>query len=123
MPNLHITCFLVLILEVFAIAMQQVQSTLYSGWMIWGWVPSRKGDLSLLRNVQTCCVANPVSYAVRARDLFCWGHLMLTLITRATVPPLCLLCAIMTCTGTALTSLNFAAVMFGLIAPLLFSEL
>jgi hypothetical protein len=48
---------------------------------------------------------------------------MLKLITSATVPSLCLLCALMVCTGTALTFLDFAAVMFGLIAPLLFSEL
>jgi len=58
-----------LLLEACAIGVQLVQSTLYGGWMIWGLVPSRKGDFALLRNVQTCCGANPVSYAVSARGL------------------------------------------------------
>lgn len=54
-------------------------------------------NISLLRNVQTCCGANPVSCAVSARDLFCWEHVMLKLIASATVPLLCLLCPLMVC--------------------------
>ena len=91
--------------------------------MIWGLITSRERDFSVLQTVQMCCGANTVSYAVSARDLFCWGHLMLKLITNAIVPPLCLLCVFLVCTGTAVTFLTFAAVMFGLIAAVLFSEL